>query len=93
MSGEIQNVRDADAIRGFWEGRIWGDSKKCSGEAEWIDEVRKSCKSIKEQMWTKITDVDVTRQLGRSMNWKAAGIAIYIDGLSNRSFAKVREDK
>ena len=75
----VVNPPSEEGIRTFWEQKIWGDSNKYTGDAAWLDEIRKSCKGIEEQVWLGITERDVTDQLGRSMNWKAAGH----DSLSN----------
>ena len=75
----IVDPPNEEAIRKFWEEKIWGDSNKYKGDASWLDEIRKSCKGVDEQEWTVITEKDVSDQLARSMNWKAAGH----DGLSN----------
>ena len=35
--------------------------------------MKKNHRNVETQSWVKITEADVARQLGRSMNWKAAG--------------------
>ena len=75
----VEEPPEIEAVREFWEKKIWGDTKEYNSNAEWIRELKKSCKHVEQQSWVEISEMDVAAQLGRSMNWKAAGI----DGLSN----------
>ena len=60
-------------VRKFWEEKIWGNADKYTGQAEWLDELRKNYRNVKEQVWTGICENDVSAQLAKSMNWKAPG--------------------
>ena len=50
-------------IRDFWEGQIWGDADKYAGGAEWLEELKKNYRNVKEQQWTGISEIDVKNQL------------------------------
>ena len=75
----VEEPPEKEAVREFWERSIWGDADKYNSKAEWIDEVKKNHRNVETQSWARISEMDVARQLGRSMNWKAAGG----DNLSN----------
>ena len=70
----VKDVPSQEDIRKFWEGQIWGDSELYTKEPDWLDEIKKSCKSVPEQEWTDISTNDVAVQLAGQMNWKSAGI-------------------
>ena len=75
----IAEPPNEDEVRTFWAEKIWGDAEKYSGNADWLEGVRKNYKGVKEQAWTDVTEEEVSEQLCKSMNWKAPGV----DGLSN----------
>ena len=66
-------------IREFWEERIWGDADKYGGDAEWLEELKKNYRNVKEQEWGGIQQEDISSQLAKSMNWKSPGH----DGITN----------
>ena len=78
-SSSISEPPKSEDIRKFWQEKIWGDADKYDGSAEWLEEVKKKYRGVREQEWSAVTEQDVAAQLSKTMNWKAAGI----DGLSN----------
>ena len=72
-SKPISHPPTSQDIRNFWEEKIWGDGDKYAGDAEWLGELKKNYRHVKEQEWTGIREKDVTIQLAKSMNWKAPG--------------------
>ena len=75
----ISKPPSSQEIRDFWEEQMWGDADKYAGDGEWLDELKKNYRNVKEQVWTGVSEIEVKNQLANSINWKAPGH----DGISN----------